>query len=479
MMKRAWITAASLLAIWSSAASSAVFDIPDGDVQALNDAILAANGNGEGDVINLAPAGRYSPENFPDGDEGCDASSRGTLLSIMSRIIINGRGAVIDGIRNFHRPFCVDVAGDLTLTDLRLTDFVNEGPLEGSNTVGGVMIIRGKAQLQNVTIDKVVADAFNGLSLGGAIFNDTTGMLQLQNVTITDVTIVPAFPGGGRGALASSGEMTVINSILTGNSGGTATQGNSGGTAGIWVNGATTLVNTIVAGNDGDDCAFVGTGAKLISLGHNIDGDGTCGLDQPTDQPETDPELGTFGDHGGPIPTIALEPDSPAIGAAEDLHCPPVDARGFVRATGPRFDCDIGPFQLDAKAHDIEPALTASWFFLPQSGHGFNVEVLGPDRNQVLAYWYTYDAEGNPIWLQGVGDIQGNRSAMALYRYEGMRFGEFDPGTKEAHVWGTLSLYFRSCQRGAATWQPLDPALPAGGIPLSRLSIVQGLDCGG
>jgi hypothetical protein len=68
------------------------------------------------------------------------------------------------------------------------------------------------------------------------------------------------------------------------------------------------------------------------SVGHNIADDGSCGLDQPSDQAGVDPLLGPLADNGGPTQTRAPEPGSPAIdqGFAGGLG-PAIDQRGLRR----------------------------------------------------------------------------------------------------------------------------------------------------
>ena len=103
------------------------------------------------------------------------------------------------------------------------------------------------------------------------------GELTLTNSTITDNT---ATRGGGI-RNAGGGMVTLTNSTITDN---TATRGGgidiSGGTVGG--------TNTIIADNSsGNDCS-----GAFISLGHNLDSDGSCGLSLAGDIPEEDPHLG-------------------------------------------------------------------------------------------------------------------------------------------------------------------------------------------
>jgi len=95
----------------------------------------------------------------------------------------------------------------------------------------------------------------------------------------------------------------------------------------------------------------------MPSEGYNLDSDGTCGFSHPTDLSGVDPMLGPLQDNGGPTPTHALLPGSPAINAIPVEDCtydddgdpgtPEVplttDQRGVRRPQGGR--CDIGAYE--------------------------------------------------------------------------------------------------------------------------------------
>ena len=112
------------------------------------------------------------------------------------------------------------------------------------------------------------------------------------------------------------------------------------------VGAAVTLVNTIGANNLGGDCS-----GAITSLGHNLDGDGSCGLSGPGDLSGVDPILGPLADNGGPTFTHALLPASMAIHAGDDTAAPATDQRGF-----PRFGpSDIGAFEVQpVSTNDID-----------------------------------------------------------------------------------------------------------------------------
>jgi hypothetical protein len=103
-------------------------------------------------------------------------------------------------------------------------------------------------------------------------------------------------------------------------------------------------------------------GAQIGTSRYSIDTDGSCGLSDPTDLPNTDPMLGPLQDSGGPTLTHALLPGSPAVDAIPVAACtwdhdadpatPEVpigaDQRGVPRPQN--GSCDIGAYEVTACA---------------------------------------------------------------------------------------------------------------------------------
>jgi CSLREA domain-containing protein len=224
---------------------------------------------------------------------------------------------------------------------------------------GGMYIYHSTQTLLHSTISD------NHAEQGGGIYV-FIGLLTLDHSTVN-----------GNTAESNGGGMVIdyhfdhpailVDSTITGNSAGTNGGGisttdssylelhsttvsensalNGGGVdAGV---GETRLHNTIVALNPaGGDCYQ----DYFVSLGHNLDSDGSCYLDLAKgDLPNTDPRLGPLQDNGGPTLTHALSPQSPALDAGDNSGCPTTDQRGFVRPMDGDGDgtatCDIGAFE--------------------------------------------------------------------------------------------------------------------------------------
>jgi len=246
----------------------------------------------------------------------------------------------------------------------------------GGTTLDGqgltVLLIDGGL---TVTVADLTITGGNGF-FGGGISAAPPGTLTVIGSTITGNRA--AFGGG----ISNGGVLTVVNSTISGNTatfgGGGITNhagqtltvdastitGNSAGLGGgVVSDGTVTLENALVAANpSGGNCFSDGV---LTDAGYNLDDDGMCGLSSVNHSlSNTNPLLDPVGlkDNGGPTPTIALLPGSPAI----DAIPPSVNGCGTTLTTDQRevtrpqgSGCDIGAFELLATtvtvAIDIKP----------------------------------------------------------------------------------------------------------------------------
>lgn len=225
---------------------------------------------------------------------------------------------------------------------------------------------------------KIVGSAVS--PVGGVLFEIASG----AHVTVVDVAVTGAGGEGGNAAIDDLGSMDVESSTLAGNvgaallieHGGVATLRNStlsdglgsavvdAGSA-VLVNstiadnagegiddrtGALSLISTIVAGNVEGDCS-----APAHASDDSLDGDGSCGVGALGD---TNPRLGALlASNGGPTPTQALAPGSPAIDSGDQSQCPPVDQRDLQRTDG---RCDIGAYEAGAAVPASPPSIVPS-----------------------------------------------------------------------------------------------------------------------
>ena len=198
--------------------------------------------------------------------------------------------------------------GPLVMSDCTISG--NTASLGG----GGIYLSRAST-LTNCTIEGNVVAGHNGPypARGGGVFNEGTD--QLIGCTVTGNS---ATQGGG-----------IYNYTYPGN---TYTLG---------------LTDTIVAGNtDGNGAAsdINGGDAADVTGSYNLIGTGSSGGLVAADHNllnVADPGLTPLGDYGGPTPTMALQPSSPARHGGTAVPGVTTDQRGFALDSPP----DIGAFQ--------------------------------------------------------------------------------------------------------------------------------------
>ena len=163
-----------------------------------------------------------------------------------------------------------------------------------------------------MTLTNCAVTGNTGFNGGGVENFDNT-------VALTNCTVSGNNGGEGGGLENFAGTATLTNCTVSGNA-----ANDGGGVRNYAPNNATAtlaLTNTIVAGNDASDVSGNYTGSNNL-IGVN-------------------PLLSPLGNYGGPTPTMALLPGSPAIGSGTTTGAPVLDQRGEPRAG----HVDIGAFQ--------------------------------------------------------------------------------------------------------------------------------------
>ncbi|MGD8759407.1 MAG: choice-of-anchor Q domain-containing protein [Anaerolineales bacterium] len=213
---------------------------------------------------------------------------------------------------------------------------------------GGIWNVSGTLTIQDTTISG------NEVSMwGGGLMNNMDATVFMERSTISGNTA--DIRGAG---IFNEGEIHMTNCTVSGNaapegagignngwmrlSSVTVANNNPDGISSINV-GMTNLLNTIVGSNASTDCA----GTDFITLGHNLDSDGSCMLIPASgDLVAAAPLLGPLAANGGPTLTHALLPGSPAIDTgAGGGDCLATDQRGVPRPQGPA--CDIGAYEVE------------------------------------------------------------------------------------------------------------------------------------
>lgn len=145
-------------------------------------------------------------------------------------------------------------------------------------------------------------------------------------------------------------------------------------------------------------------------------------------------------------------------------------------ATANRVDIVSGTIALPSTpTFDINAAITGAWYDPAQAGHGLFLEVL--PNGQLLAWWFTFDPQGNQAWFGGVGPITGNRAVIPVTRTTGGRFiPNFDASNITNPLWGTLTFTFSTCNTGLVEFTST-LGFGTGSMALSRLTLPLGESC--
>lgn len=124
----------------------------------------------------------------------------------------------------------------------------------------------------------------------------------------------------------------------------------------------------------------------------------------------------------------------------------------------------------------IDADASGNWYNPEQSGHGLQIEVL--DLSQAVVAWYTFDNEGNPLWLLGTGEIQGDTLRADLVEYSGTHFPpDFDPEEIKGATWGEIVFHRTGCNAATLEWSAVSDTYSSGEMPLQRLTRIDGLSC--
>jgi hypothetical protein len=105
----------------------------------------------------------------------------------------------------------------------------------------------------------------------------------------------------------------------------------------------------------------------------------------------------------------------------------------------------------------INAGLNGNWWYGPERrGEGFQLEVVLSNGNLTLvATFYTYDTNGNQIFLIAVGPVVGTNANVNVFITEGGLWGEdFDPNLVNETQWGTGSFSATSCNTAHMSLSP-------------------------
>lgn len=382
-----------LLAVPS--AHGATFNIADGDVAALKNAISTSNSNNEDDTIYLASGGTYilsAIDNTTAGANGLPVINKAdghtlTIISSADRATVERDSAagtpyfrlLYIAIASSTPPSTVTIqnvtfanggsngsdspggdGGAIYIAQLTPNTTISYCVFKGNfaNGVGGAIFQGSGLSLSFCTFSNNHAstggaiEASNGLNLvsctlnnnianaGGAI-NSYVAAGGLHAITLTDCTVSDNGESSyqpnaihsqvANDSFQGTAQVTINNCTFSGNS----IENFFPYTGGLPSHATIYLRDTILFNSPLVNIATPNTTTtNIISNGYNLSSDDGGGfLTAAGDQIYTDPKLDPYGvqDNGGPTKTIALTYGSPAIDAGNNSGGPGADQTGKAR----------------------------------------------------------------------------------------------------------------------------------------------------
>lgn len=333
-------------------------------------------------------------------DSGWTNASDPSALNVTSAIVIKGRtnapGITIAVAHSAQkRHFVILGGGQLTLEDLTLTG--------GRGDYGGsVWNYSGSLHVRRCTFTG------NQASIEGGAIHCWGGSLRLEveNSTIVSNTSV----GWGSAITTGAGSNSFKHITVT---------ANTGPNAMYLYESVASLHNSIVAGNQSDGIATWGAGAATASSSGNVLGTGsTAGISNGVNGNVTGiaaPALflnGLSVTNGGPTPTVAILPLSPAFNRGSPLAGITTDQRGSSRINlgAP----DAGAFEVIAVESPL--VTTTNDEFDATSDPGFGT---GTSLREALYYTedfvnFSTNLAGQTVELTQVGDTAFGNTAILL-----------------------------------------------------------------
>jgi hypothetical protein len=242
------------------------------------------------------------------GGIGGGIANWGGTLTITNSTISGNKAVDAGGIFHVNR-------GIVTITGTTIT---GNQAIDG----GGMAIGQGNNTPARTTITNSTISGNKAINKGGAIFTSKRTITQITNSTISGNVAGK----GGSGFRVAGGSLSVVASIVAGN---TDKKGNASNCSGT-----------------------------VTSQGYNLESGIDCGFTATGDQQNTDPLLSPDGlaNNGGPTQTVALQSDSPAVNKIPadatftDANgktspvCQATDQRGYQAPAGLQ-SCDAGAYQ--------------------------------------------------------------------------------------------------------------------------------------
>ncbi|MBT8047050.1 MAG: serine hydrolase [Xanthomonadales bacterium] len=131
---------------------------------------------------------------------------------------------------------------------------------------------------------------------------------------------------------------------------------------------------------------------------------------------------------------------------------------------GPDVDALLVTRILPELTLQLDSRFSGSWYDPASDGQGFSMEVRAGSET-VVAYWYTYTADGEKRWFVLQGEVIDGVGEVTIYQTSGGVFLQGDPVVRT--VWGTGSFSAVDCRHMEFAFESAELSAS---IPLTRIT---------
>lgn len=124
---------------------------------------------------------------------------------------------------------------------------------------------------------------------------------------------------------------------------------------------------------------------------------------------------------------------------------------------------------------------TGQWFNPERNGEGFYIEIIEGPPMQIGIAMYSYDENGDPLWVVGnvAIDTDDEIVGIPVFEFNGPVWGAgYDPADLNTIPFGTITVRFPTCDSALFSVAPSGTLQGQGGnYSLIRITSVEGVGC--
>ena len=139
-------------------------------------------------------------------------------------------------------------------------------------------------------------------------------------------------------------------------------------------------------------------------------------------------------------------------------------------------DLEIPGNECSNSNKDLPNGVSGAWFDPNRAGEGFtNYLFTQEDVQMATVTWYTYDANGNQMWLSGTGTV--NEQTIEITEMKQYTGADLFSGNSQATTVGSLSMTWNDCQIAIVDYDFNPANLGTGQLNLAQLTHLENTQC--